>query len=69
MTLPWYEKAGFTDEIEENGQTFEENATIKAETVCRATGYLALADDSGLAVDYLNAAARYLNDALSGKVF
>lgn len=60
-------EAGFTDEIEENGATFEENATIKAEAVCRATGYLALADDSGLAVDYLNGApgvhsARFAGD-------
>ena len=47
-------EAGFTDEIDENGATFEENAIIKAEAVCKATGYLALADDSGLAVDYLN---------------
>ena len=47
-------EAGFIDEIEENGATFEENATIKAEAVCKATGYMALADDSGLAVDYLN---------------
>jgi len=49
-------EAGFTAEIEENGATFEENAAIKAEAVCRETGYLALADDSGLAVDYLSGA-------------
>ena len=38
--------AGFTDEIIEDGETFEENARIKAEAVMRATGYLTLADDS-----------------------
>lgn len=37
-------------EIEETGQTFAENALIKAETVVRLTGMMTLADDSGLAV-------------------
>ncbi|MBR5232308.1 MAG: ribonuclease PH [Clostridia bacterium] len=60
-------EAGFTDEIDENGNTFEENAAIKAEAVCRATGYLTLADDSGLAVDFLGGApgvhsARFAGD-------
>ena len=45
--------AGFTGEIIENGSTFEENATIKARTVCEATGKITLADDSGLCVDAL----------------
>lgn len=40
-------------EIEENGQTFEENALIKARTVAARTGCVALADDSGLCVDVL----------------
>lgn len=59
--------AGFTDEIIEDGETFEENARIKAEAVMRATGYLTLADDSGLSVDALGGApgvhsARYAGD-------
>ena len=45
--------AGFTEDIVEDGQTFAENAAIKAETVCAATGYAAIADDSGLAVTAL----------------
>lgn len=40
-------------EIEETGETFEENAVLKACTVALATGALALADDSGIAVDSL----------------
>ena len=40
-------------EIEETGATFEENARIKAEAVSRATGLIALADDSGIEVDAL----------------
>ena len=59
--------AGFVEEIDETGETFEENAAIKAETVMKATGYMALADDSGLSVDALNGApgvrsARYAGD-------
>lgn len=37
-------------EIEELGNTFEENALLKARAVCRATGWVTLADDSGLEV-------------------
>lgn len=41
-------------EIVEDGDTFLSNARKKARTVCIATGFLALADDSGLVVDELN---------------
>ncbi len=41
-------------EIEEDGETFEENALKKARTGARVTGRLTLADDSGLIVDYLD---------------
>ncbi len=70
--LPDYEivsmrEAGFSEEIEENGTTFEENALIKARTVMEATGKTAIADDSGLMVDALGGApgiysARYAGE-------
>ncbi len=43
-------------EPEENGQTFEENARIKALSASAFTGMPAIADDSGLAVDALSGA-------------
>lgn len=49
-------EAGFSGDMEETGETFFENAVIKAEAVSAATGYLALADDSGLQVDALDGA-------------
>ncbi|MEA4898981.1 ribonuclease PH [Bacillota bacterium Meth-B3] len=41
-------------DVEECGATFEANALIKAEALCRLTGCLSVADDSGLEVDALN---------------
>ena len=62
--IPLSETA-FDEEIEENGATFEENAVIKAKAVANKLGVPALADDSGLEIDFLNKepgiySARYL---------
>lgn len=56
--------------IVENGNTFEENALIKAKEVQKLTKEIVLADDSGLEVDYLNKApgimsARYMGEDTS----
>lgn len=48
--LPYDEYSG---EVEENGETFYENALIKARDCFEHTGVLSLADDSGLCVDAL----------------
>ncbi|HPJ02185.1 MAG TPA: ribonuclease PH [Candidatus Limiplasma sp.] len=68
---------GVTEDVDETGETFAQNAILKAEAVMKATGLPALADDSGLAVDALGGApgvrsARYAgehgNDAANNKL-
>ena len=61
------EEIGITVDIEETGDTFEENAKIKARYVFEQTGMAALSDDSGLCVDALGGApgvysARYTGE-------
>ncbi|HIS45611.1 MAG TPA: RdgB/HAM1 family non-canonical purine NTP pyrophosphatase [Candidatus Scatomorpha merdigallinarum] len=46
-------EAGCHFEADETGETFEENAFIKAEAAMKATGEAAVSDDSGLEVDAL----------------
>lgn len=63
-------EAGISADIEEDGTTFEENALIKAKTICEMTGELVLADDSGLEIDALNGepgvySARYMGEETS----
>ncbi len=65
-------EAGFTDEIIEDGETFEENAHIKARAVYEATGLPVMADDSGLEIDFLDGApgiysARYAGENATDK--
>ena len=45
---------GFTQDIIEDGKTFEENALIKARAIHKATGLPTLADDSGYQIEEYN---------------
>ena len=54
-------------EVEETGQTFAENAQIKAQAYARATGLLSLADDSGLEIDALGGAPGVLSARFAGR--
>lgn len=56
---------GVYDDIEENGETFEDNARIKA-SVGAEKGYITVADDSGLCVDALNGAPGVHSARFSG---
>jgi XTP/dITP diphosphohydrolase len=40
-------------DVDETGSTFEENSLLKSRYTCAATGLPAIADDSGLCVDFL----------------
>lgn len=58
---------GITEDIEETGETLEENSIIKAEYIYNRTGLDCFADDTGLEVDALGGApgvhsARYATD-------
>ena len=66
-------QAGITADIVEDGNTFEENALIKAREVCKLAGEMVMADDSGLEIDYLNGepgiySARYMGEETSYRI-
>jgi XTP/dITP diphosphohydrolase len=54
-------------DAEETGLTFVENALLKARNATRHTGLPAIADDSGIEVDYLNGAPGIYSARYAGK--
>lgn len=54
-------------EVIEDGNTFEENARKKANQIFEATGIPALADDSGLEVDFLNGQPGVFSSRFAGE--
>lgn len=56
----------FKDAVED-GLTFEENAIIKARSGLEQTGYITVADDSGICVDYLGGAPGVFSARYSGE--
>ncbi len=58
--------AGFDLDVDETGETFEENAYLKAAAICAASGLPAVADDSGLCVKALDGAPGVLSARFGG---
>ncbi len=56
----------FSDEVEETGRTFVENAILKARFAAEKTGLPAIADDSGLEVDILRGAPGIYSSRYAG---
>ena len=54
-------------EVEETGSTFVENAILKARSASLTTGLAAIADDSGIEIDYLDAKPGIKSARYSGK--
>lgn len=55
------------EDVEEDGETFEDNAKLKAHAACRETNMPAIADDSGLCVDYLDGAPGIFSARFAGE--
>ncbi len=73
VTVLSMKEAGIELDVEENGNTFSENALIKARACAALTDGIVLADDSGLEIDYLNKepgiySARYMGEDTSYRV-
>jgi XTP/dITP diphosphohydrolase len=54
-------------EVEETGATLEENARLKAQSICAATDLPAIADDTGLEVDALDGAPGVCSARFAGE--
>lgn len=66
ITIKNLDDFGPIPEVEEDGQTFDENAYKKASFTARVLGHPALADDSGLVVNALSGAPGVLSARYAG---
>lgn len=55
------------EDVEEYGKTFEDNAKLKARAACKEMNMPAIADDSGLCVDYLDGAPGIFSARFAGE--
>lgn len=55
------------EDVEEDGKTFEDNAKLKARAACKEMNMPAIADDSGLCVDYLDGAPDIFSARFAGE--
>ena len=55
------------EDVEEDGTTFEDNAKLKARAACKEMNMPAIADDSGLCVDYLDGAPGIFSARFAGE--
>lgn len=55
------------EDVEEDGKTFEDNAKLKARAACKEMNMPAIADDSGLCVDYINGAPGIFSARFAGE--
>ncbi len=67
LTLQSLREVHIDMDVEETGQTFAENAQLKALAYARASGMLSLADDSGLEIDALGGAPGVLSARFAGQ--
>lgn len=58
---------GIEVEVDETGQSFEENAVLKAKAYTQASNLITIADDSGLEVDALGGEPGILSARYAGK--
>lgn len=55
------------EDVEEDGKTFEDNAKLKARAACKEMNMPAIADDSGLCVDYFDGAPGIFSARFAGE--
>lgn len=65
--LVFPDEVGISLEVEETGSTYTENALLKARALCKASGLITLADDTGLEVHALGGRPGLYSARYSGK--